>query len=180
MKRLSARLAVSLLLIGTFLVWSPGGLAGQALKAAQSNVAGKVQKVTEDQKLEHDQKQLEAAKKELHDLLDRRLMILRSMADLRLKHVAAVTGGASGRSLETASSVEHKVALDKELSQLNSALQTEIESQRKQISDLGNQMENLTQQIAKAEAAHKSAATKTAAAKNVAASRPGPPNNDTP
>lgn len=149
MKRLSASLAVSLLVIGTSVIWSAGAWVGHPSNATQIKIAANAQNLTGDQKLEHHRKQLETAKKELHDLLDRRLTILRSMVDLRLKHVAAVTGGA----VRTPSSMQHKVALDKELSQLDSALQTEIESQRKQVSNLARQIQKLTQQIAKAEEA---------------------------
>ena len=143
MKRLSARLAVSLLMIGTSLVWSPGGLAGQPPKGAHSEDFGQALKAYEERKLDHCQKQLENAKKELHELLDLRLTMLNTLAEERLKLQMTVAGMASGHSDTGHSCAEHNAALAKELTQFHSALQVEIEAEHKQIAELGSQIHSV-------------------------------------
>jgi len=162
MKRLSARLAVSLLMIGTSLVWSPGGLAGQPPKGAHSEDFGQALNAYEERKLDHCQKQLENAKKELHELLDLRLTMLNTLAEERLKLQMTVAGMASGHSDAGHSCAEHNAALAKELTQFHSALQVEIEAEHKQIAELGSQIHSLKEQIEKAQHSQKVAETKSA------------------
>ena len=162
MKRLSASFTVALLMIGGSLVWSLDAQGGQPPKAAHSEDVAQALNSYEERKLDHCQKQLENAKKELHELLDLRLMMLNTLAEERLKLQMAVAGVPSGHSDTNHSCAEHHAALAKELAQLHSALQVEIEAEHKQIAELDSQIRSLKQQLEKAQHSPKAAETKPA------------------
>jgi hypothetical protein len=180
MKRLSAGSAVALLMITTSLVWCLNAQGGQPPKAALSEDVSQALNSYEERKLDHCHKELENAKKELHELLDLRLMMLSRLAEERLKLQMTIAGVPSGHVHESHCSAEHLSALAKELSQLHSALQTEIEAQHKQIAELGSQIHSLKEQVEKALHSPKAAeikptipqAAKTVAPKVVVSAKP--------
>ncbi|MGO9596552.1 MAG: hypothetical protein ACLP7Q_00860 [Isosphaeraceae bacterium] len=191
MKGLFAGSTVALLMISASLLWSPNARGGQPPKAAQSEDVGQALNSYEERKLDHCHKELDNAKKELHELLDLRLMMLHTLAEERLKLQMAVAGVPSGHSDAAHSCAEHNAVLAKELFQIHSALQIEIEAEHKHIAELGSQIHSLKEQIEKAQHPQKVAETKSAAspqpAKTVAhkAVVSGKPNaasggNDTP
>jgi hypothetical protein len=162
MNRLFASSAVALLMIGAALVWPLGAQGGQPPKAAHNEDVGQALKSYEERKLDHCHKELENAKKELHELLELRLVMLTTLAEERLKLQLASAGVPSAHSDAAHSCAEHYAALAKELSQLHSALQVEIAAEHKQIAELGSQIHSLKQQIEKAHHSPKAAETKPA------------------
>ncbi len=151
MKRLSACSALALLIVGTSFLSSLRAQGAQPPKVAQSDDVSQALAAYEERKLEHCRKEIEEMKKELHELIDLRFKIATSLSDYRCKLETAASAGAAKHTEGDDAKQKHNETQARELDQLHSQLQSEIDGQHKLIAQLGTQLQTLKQQIEQAQ-----------------------------